>query len=349
MTLPAPLTSPTCDLRDFPFMPLDVQRLRDSDLAALEAPEACWAAVQLWGASWHQVPAASLPDDDRVLAALAGYGRVVKEWLKVRAGALRGFVLCSDGRLYHPVVAEKAVESHRRKLEQRWRTECARIKKHNQRTGALIAPPELEAFVAHGCQPVPLTSPTLSPGTDPPRPPGQLRVSPDCPPGNGLQGIGIGIGTSKEEETVASAPPTATGAGTGDAGFEALWSAAAATMRKRAKSKAKVLPEWRKALAVAPAPRIVAGLLDYLANDPDIVRTGGPGLHIWLKDRTWESWGEGRQTVDASAWSEAQWAIAVEVWRKDGDWSNDLGPRPGEPGCRVPSSLLIGPASGAAA
>ena len=60
MTLPAPLTSPACDLRDFPFMPLDVQRLRDSDLAALEAPEACWAAVQLWGASWHQVPGTSL-------------------------------------------------------------------------------------------------------------------------------------------------------------------------------------------------------------------------------------------------------------------------------------------------
>lgn len=130
---PVPLTPLDCDLRDFAFMPLDVARLRDSDLAATETPEACWAAVLLWAASWHQVPAASLPNDDRVLSVLAGYGRVVKEWLKVRSGALRGWIECSDGRLYHPVVAEKANDSWLKKLKQRWTTECARIKKHNDR------------------------------------------------------------------------------------------------------------------------------------------------------------------------------------------------------------------------
>ena len=108
---PAPLTPVDCDLRDFAFMPLDVRRLRDSDLAGQESPEACWAAVLLWGAAWHQVPAASLPDDDKVLAHLAGYGRDVAKFRKVKAGALRGFVLCEDGRLYHPTVAEKAIEA----------------------------------------------------------------------------------------------------------------------------------------------------------------------------------------------------------------------------------------------
>lgn len=114
-------------------MPLDVVRLRDSDLAALETPDACWAAVLLWCASWHQQPAASLPNDDRVLANLAGFGRVVKEWMKVRDGALRGWELCEDGRLYHPVIAEKAIDAYRGKLQQAWKTECGRIKKHNQR------------------------------------------------------------------------------------------------------------------------------------------------------------------------------------------------------------------------
>lgn len=128
-----PFTPPDCDLRDFSFMPLDVVRLRDSDLAALESAEAFRAAVLLWCASWHQLPAASLPDDDRVLANLAGFGRVVKEWQKVRQGALRGWVQCDDGRLYHSVIAEKANEAWQRKLEQAWRTECARLKKHNQR------------------------------------------------------------------------------------------------------------------------------------------------------------------------------------------------------------------------
>ena len=133
MTLPKPLTQEDCDLRDFAFMPLDVTRLRDSDLAALETPEACWAAVLLWCASWHQIPAASLPDEDRILANLAGFGRVVKEWMKVKDGALRGWIKCSDGRLYHPVVADKAITAWKSKLEQAWRTELARIKKHNQR------------------------------------------------------------------------------------------------------------------------------------------------------------------------------------------------------------------------
>jgi hypothetical protein len=128
-----PLTPPDCDLRNFPYLPLDVIRLRDSDLAALESAEAFRAAVLLWCASWHQIPAASLPDDDRVLANLSGFGRMVKDWLKVRDGALRGWVKCDDGRLYHPVLAEKALSSLESKYKKEWQTELARIRKHNQR------------------------------------------------------------------------------------------------------------------------------------------------------------------------------------------------------------------------
>ncbi|MDO8251425.1 MAG: DUF1376 domain-containing protein [Rhodoferax sp.] len=80
-----------------------------------------------------------------------GYGRIVKEWMKVRAGALRGFVKCSDGRLYHPVVAEKAREAWQAKLEQRYRTECARIKKHNDRHGTKIEKPEFSEWLSLGC------------------------------------------------------------------------------------------------------------------------------------------------------------------------------------------------------
>ena len=65
---PDPLVPAEVDLRDFGFMPLDVLRLRDSDLAALANGEEFKAAVLLWCAAWHQVPAASLPNDDRLLA-----------------------------------------------------------------------------------------------------------------------------------------------------------------------------------------------------------------------------------------------------------------------------------------
>jgi hypothetical protein len=126
-----PLTPPDLDLRDFDWMPLDVARLRDSDLSVLAPGDAFRAAVLLWCASWHQIPAASLPAEDRLLANLAGYGRDLKGWSSVRDDALRGFVKCSDGRLYHPVVAEKAIEAHAQRNKQRRRTEAATSARRN--------------------------------------------------------------------------------------------------------------------------------------------------------------------------------------------------------------------------
>ncbi|MFJ1256001.1 DUF1376 domain-containing protein [Cupriavidus sp. CuC1] len=155
MTAPEPLTPADCDLKDFAFMPLDVSRLRDSELASNETPEACWAAVLLWSASWHQVPAASMPNDEMWIATQARYairGKIDKAWKDVRPGALRGWIECSDGRLYHPVVAEKARDAWKAKLEQRWRTECGRIKKHNDRhEGANVPKPTFEEWMSLGC------------------------------------------------------------------------------------------------------------------------------------------------------------------------------------------------------
>ncbi|MFX7021136.1 DUF1376 domain-containing protein, partial [Acinetobacter baumannii] len=81
--LPDPLIDSDVDLRDFAYMPLDVVRFRDSDFTAITDGEAFKAGVLLWCASWHQVPAGSLPNDDRILANLAGFGRFIGEWVKV--------------------------------------------------------------------------------------------------------------------------------------------------------------------------------------------------------------------------------------------------------------------------
>lgn len=123
--LQEPLTPADLDLRDFDWMPLDVARLRDSDLSVLASGDAFRAAVLLWCAAWHQVPAASLPSEDKLLAHLAGYGRDLDGWASVRDDALRGFVKCSDGRLYHPVVAQKAMEADEQRNKKRKRTEAA--------------------------------------------------------------------------------------------------------------------------------------------------------------------------------------------------------------------------------
>ena len=163
MTVPPPLTPPDCDLRDFRFMPLDVVRFTHSDLVSTADPEVVVAAIRLWAASWHQVPAASLTDDDRTLSQLAGYGRAVAAWLAVKAEALRGFIKCSDGRLYHPVVAEKAREAFRGKLQQRHRTFTAAIRKHNERyPGDRRATPTFEEWLEAG-RPTSVTRETAKP------------------------------------------------------------------------------------------------------------------------------------------------------------------------------------------
>lgn len=104
----APLVPAEVDLREFMFMPVDTQRLLKSDTWVLGTHEERCAAFTLWLESWHQVPAGSLPDNDRMLAHLSQAGA---RWQRVKDHAMRGWVRCADGRLYHPVVAEKALEA----------------------------------------------------------------------------------------------------------------------------------------------------------------------------------------------------------------------------------------------
>ncbi len=109
--LPIPLVPSEVDLRDFPFMPLDIRRLLTSEtwIEAADDPKLGHVLVCLWCESWHQVPAASLPSNERVLARLAMCTGA--EWAALRDRAMEGWVKCSDGLWYHPVVAEKALEA----------------------------------------------------------------------------------------------------------------------------------------------------------------------------------------------------------------------------------------------
>jgi uncharacterized protein YdaU (DUF1376 family) len=161
----------------------------------------------------------------------------------------------------------------------------------------------------------------------------------------------------REEDSVASASPLATAgllalgiepadpqasteAWDRDPDFTKLWDMAPPMMRKRAKSRAKVWPEWKRALRVADAPRILGGFARYKSMDADLPRSGGPGLHIWLKDRTWDEWA-GPDGDRTGAWTEAQWSVALRLWREAGEWGEQLGPPPGQPGCRVPPRLIV--------
>lgn len=121
--LPPPPFSGEVDLRRYPNIPLDVQRLRDSDFVVLASADEFRAGLLLLCASWHQVPAGSLPVDDRLLCALAKVE--MKKWKMVKQGALRGFVQHSDGRLYHPVLTETVLKSWATMRAQKQRTAAA--------------------------------------------------------------------------------------------------------------------------------------------------------------------------------------------------------------------------------
>ncbi|MNV12124.1 hypothetical protein D3C71_1027120 [compost metagenome] len=206
--LPAPLTPPDCDLRDFAFMPLDVARLRDSDLAIQLGAEEFRAAVLLWCAAWHQVPAASLPDDDKALAALAGYGRVVAEWRKHREGALYGWVKCSDGRLYHPVVAEKARDAWQAKHKHAYDKLVDRVRKANklreQQQIPLWVVPSLEDWIAVGFPMESELFPAESTDYSGGRKPKARKLSAGIQEENPLKGEGQGEGYKKEIAAAAS-------------------------------------------------------------------------------------------------------------------------------------------------
>jgi hypothetical protein len=208
--LPPPLVAAEVDLRDFSDMMLDVRKLRDSRFGAEVSGDAFRAGVMLWCAAWHQVPCGSVPDDDIELANLAGYGRFVKEWKKSRAQALQGFVKCSDGRLYHQTVSEKANAAWIKRLEHYYERARDRLRKANKdrTTKGLELIPEI-TFDAWNAQRlsggIPMEKADASAGipTNPPPP------KPGIPPENALKGEGEGEGT--ERESIKSPPPASDG------------------------------------------------------------------------------------------------------------------------------------------
>ena len=113
--LPAPFASAEIDCTDLDGFMLNVERLMASELVALASHEAIAAALFLWCRAWKQKPAASLPNDDRVLAAFARLP--LARFKKIRHDVMRGFVLCSDGRLYHRVLADEARNAFARKMK----------------------------------------------------------------------------------------------------------------------------------------------------------------------------------------------------------------------------------------
>lgn len=195
-----PLTPADSNLSDFKFMPLEVQRLRKSRawLICKRRPELAFYMLNLWTASWHEQPAGSLEDDDDVLADLAMCDPA--KWMKLRADVLRGWIKCSDGRLYNKTVAEKANESWTSKLEHHYERARERLRKQNKtRTGQNLEPMAEMSFEAWNRSRlesgIPMEKAECSAGIPAPAPAPGAGI----PPENALKGEGQGEGKGQGE------------------------------------------------------------------------------------------------------------------------------------------------------
>lgn len=100
----SPLVPKDADLRSYTWIKLDYSRLFASEFFAMANDAEFRAAFILWCKSMQQLPAGSLPNNDKVLAGWCG--KSLKQWAKIKDMALHGWQEADDGRLYHPVLAE---------------------------------------------------------------------------------------------------------------------------------------------------------------------------------------------------------------------------------------------------
>jgi hypothetical protein len=255
-----------------------VVRLRDAGITLINA-EAFRAAVISWCVAWHQQPAASLPDDDVALCRLLGYGRDLRGWQRLRkAGALQGYVKCSDGRLYHPVVAEKATEALTRRTNT---TEIVSAKTERQR--------RWREHLSRLCAQL------RDAGVTPPR--GASKETLERLLVDAVASTGSQVGTStvdrvetairgeekRGEERKGIVPSLRSGVprrGTVDADFARFW---AIYPRKDAKIDAQ--KAWEQARKLASAAEIIGGLERYPFQSDTALQKLPAG---WLREGRWQ-------------------------------------------------------------
>lgn len=287
-----PLTPPECDLRDFPRMMLDITRLRQSDFDATPDDSAWRAGLNLWFSAWHSVPAGSLSDDEAALAKAAGLGRDLRTWRKVKAAAMRGFVLCDDGRHYHETVCEFALEAWLEKLSQRLSSGAGNAK----RWKISFDPADIEHAVEHAAALLARISPQSkallkikrrqSRQEDDGNPNGtenqSRRDAENVPPGSQGTGTGTGTGNIEEEDANASLSPGDDKPRRYPDDFEEAWRAYPHVQGRS--SKPKALTAWRKITAGRRSLMAAAARRYALEGREPKAECGAPGMHRWLNE-----------------------------------------------------------------
>lgn len=308
--LPDPPTPAECDLSDFPFMPLEIARLKRSKAwrNARTKPELAFYMINLWTAAWHNVPAGSLEDDDDALADLALCSR--RRWPSLRSAVLHGWYKCSDGRLYHGFLEGKVRDIWKSKRDQRARTEAARKAKLDK-------------------------NPAKSKGS------GSVTKSVTKPVTDSVTASkGEGEGESKGDSTPLPPdrpkPPASPVAVIREMVFDRYCKAAGIDPT-----------QLRRVSAFVALPSVYT---DWVAKgcDPDLdiwptitavlaKASQPPNSPAYFTSAILRARDERRRSGPTD---EERWTYRVFSYRQSGNWSESWGPKPDEPGCLAPAEAL---------
>lgn len=104
--LPAPLVGAEVKLRNSSGWTVHPQDLKDAlsgRTSYIRVMKMCLAVN-----SWHSLPPGSLPNNDNAIFDIGAWG-TRRQFARDRDEILDLWILCSDGRLYHPIVAADAL------------------------------------------------------------------------------------------------------------------------------------------------------------------------------------------------------------------------------------------------
>ncbi|MBK8019818.1 MAG: hypothetical protein IPK20_26210 [Betaproteobacteria bacterium] len=137
-SLPPPLVPADVDLRGLEYMPLMGHHLFGSDFNTTNN-DAAWRQREttvVVGGIEPRSTQARCPTMTRRCAVWRGLAaQRQKAWKPLREIALRNFVKCSDGRLYHPFLCKQALVAWDKRVKERKRKADYRAKKDAEREG----------------------------------------------------------------------------------------------------------------------------------------------------------------------------------------------------------------------